>query len=90
MTDAGAQIRALDTLSRHRLSDRESLDVLVRLFPAAESVEVQRAIAAVIIRSDYQMLSRPEFVRVLSASRLKSTRGDDIIDILIRRLQATS
>jgi hypothetical protein len=89
MTDAGAQIRALDTLARHRLSDRESLDVLVRLFPAAESVEVQRAIAAVIIRSDYQMLSGPEFIRVLSGSRLKSTRGDDVIDILIRRLKAS-
>ncbi len=36
MTEAGAQVRALDTLARHRLSDRESLEELARLFPAAQ------------------------------------------------------
>ena len=87
MTGSGAQVRALDTLARHRLSDRQSLDELARLFPVAESVDVQRAIAAVFIRSDYQSLPKPEMVRVLSRSRLKSQGGDDIIDILIRRLQ---
>jgi hypothetical protein len=87
MTGSGAQVRALDTLARHRLSDRQSLGELAQLFPTAESIDVQRAIAAVFIRSDYQMLSRPEIVRVLSQSRLKSPSGDDIIDILIRRLQ---
>jgi hypothetical protein len=87
MNGSGAQVRALDTLARHRLSDRESLDELARLFPAAESVDVQRAIAAVFIRADYQSLPRTEMVRVLSQSRLKSPSGADIIDILIRRLQ---
>ena len=87
MSDSSAQVRALDTLARHRLADRQSLDELARLFPAAESVEVQRALAAVFIRADYSLLRKPEMVRVLSASRLKSTTGDDIIDILIRRLQ---
>jgi hypothetical protein len=88
MTGSGPQVRALDALARHRLSDRQSLDELARFFPAAESVDVQRAIAAVFIRSDYQLLPKPEFVRVLSQSRLKSPNGDDIIDILIRRLRA--
>jgi hypothetical protein len=87
MTGSGAQVRALDTLARHRLSDRESLDNLARLFPASESIDVQRAIAAVFIRSDYQSLPKPELVRVMSQSRLKSPSGSDIIDILIRRLQ---
>jgi hypothetical protein len=87
MTGSGAQVRALDTLARHRLSDRQSLGELAQLFPIVESIDVQRAIAAVFIRSDYQMLPRPEIVRVLSQSRLKSPSGDDIIDILIRRLQ---
>jgi hypothetical protein len=87
MTGSGAQIRALETLARHRLSDRQSLDELARLFPTATSVDVQRAIAAVFIRSDYQALPRPEIIRVLSQSRLKSRSGDDVIDILIRRLQ---
>lgn len=88
MIGSGAQVRALDTLARHRLSDRQSLDELARLFPAAESVDVQRAIAAVFIRFDYQVLHKTEIVRVLSQSRLKSPSGDDIIDILIRRLRA--
>jgi hypothetical protein len=88
MTGSAAQVRALNVLARHRLSDREILVELARLFPVAESVDVQRAIAAVLIRSDLQELPRPEIVRVLSQSRLKSAGGDDIIDILIRRLQA--
>ena len=56
-------------------------------FAAAESVDVQRAIAAVFIRSDYRLLPKPEMVQVLTQSRLRSRGGGDIIDILIRRLQ---
>ncbi len=56
MTGSPAQVRALDTLARHRLTDRQSLDELTRLFPASRSVDVQRAIAAVFIRSDLQQL----------------------------------
>jgi hypothetical protein len=87
MSGSTAQVRALYTLGRQRLSDRQTLDELARLFPVAESVDVQRAIAAVFIRSDYQLLDKAEFVRVLSQFRLKSPSGDDIIDILIRRLR---
>jgi hypothetical protein len=87
MTGSPAQVRALDTLARQRLSDRQSLDELARLFPVSRSVDVQRAIAAVFIRSDYRLLPKSEMVRVLSQNRLTSPNGDDIIDILIRRLQ---
>ena len=55
---------------------------------AAGSVDVQRAIAAVLIRADYQAIAKPEVARVLSQNRLRSPDGADIIDILIRRLQA--
>jgi len=51
---------------------------------------VQRAIAGIFIRSDYQHLARPEFVRVLQQTRLKSPTGADMIDALIRRLQLTT
>jgi hypothetical protein len=88
MPGSGAQIRALDTLARHRLSDDQSIKELARLFPAASSVDVQRAIASVLIRADYQAIAKPEFVRVLSQNRRKSPDGTDIIDILIRRLRA--
>ncbi len=87
MAGSAGQVRALDTLARHRMDDRQSLDELARLFPAAESVDVQRAIAAVFIRSDYRLLEQADLAHVLSQSRLKSTSGDDIIDILIRRLR---
>jgi hypothetical protein len=87
MTGSGAQVRALDTLARHRLSDRQSLNELVRLFPSAASLDVQRAIAAVFIRADDSAIAKPEVARLLSQYRLKSPDGKDIIDILIRRLQ---
>ena len=88
MTGSDAQVRALNTLARQRLSDRESLDELTRLFPLAKSVSVQRAIAGILIRSDYQSLAKPELVRALRQYRLKSPDGEDMIDALIRRLQA--
>ena len=88
MPGSGAQIRALDTLARHRLSDGQSLKELARLFPTASSVDVQRAIASVLIRADYQAIAKPEFVRTLAQNRRKSPDGADIIDILIRRLRA--
>ena len=53
-------------------------------------MDVQRAIADLIIRSDYRPLAKPELVRMLSEHRLKSPNGKDIIDILIRRLQSAS
>jgi len=87
MPVSDAQVRALDTLALHYVADRESLDQLLRLFPIARSVMVQRAIAGVLIRSDYQAIARPELVRVLRLYRLKSPDGADLIDVLIRRLQ---
>jgi hypothetical protein len=88
MPGSAAQVRAIDTLGRHRLRDRETLAEVARLFPNAQSIDVQRAIAGVLIRSDYQLLPKPEIVGMLSQYRLKSTGGNDAIDILLRRLQA--
>jgi hypothetical protein len=84
-----AQIRALETLARYYLSDQESLQVLAGLFPKARSLGVQRAIADLIIRSDYRRLPKPDLIRMLSRYRVKSPDGTDSIDILIRRLQAS-
>ena len=87
MNDADGQVRALNTLARQPPSDRESLQELLRLFPLARSVDVQRAIAGVLIRADYKSLARPELVVALRKSRLKSPDGGDMIDVLIRQLQ---
>jgi hypothetical protein len=89
MNDVDAQVRALDTLAEHRVSDRESLESLARLFPVAKTVNVQRAIAGILIRSDYEAIAKPELVRALREKRLKSPDGQDLIDVLIRRMQAS-
>ena len=88
MPESEAQVRALDTLAHTYVSDPESLDELTRLFPRTKSVSVQRAIAGVFIRSDYRALPRLELARMLREHRLKSPDGEDLIDVLIRRLQA--
>jgi len=87
MNGSSAQVRALDTLADQHLSDPESLGELTRLFPFAKSVDVQRAIAGILIRSDFQAIVTPALVRTVRESRLKSSGGADLIDVLIRRLQ---
>ncbi len=89
MNGSYAQVRALDTLASLRLSDPQSLDELTRLFPVAKSVNVQRAIAGILIRADYQALPRSELAQALRQHRLKSPDGEDLIDVLIRRLSAS-
>ena len=89
MNGSDAQVRALDTLAHYRFSDRESLEELTRLFPLTKSVNVQRAIAGILIRSDYQTIAKAELVQTLSEHRLKSPDGEDSIDVLLRRLRAS-
>jgi hypothetical protein len=89
MAAADAQVRALETLAGYRLADPESLEALMRLFPMTRSIGVQRAIAGVLIRADHQALAKPELVRVLRQHRIKSPDGQDMIDILVRRLQVS-
>ena len=89
MNGSDAQVRALDTLAAYALSDRESLEALTRLYPVAKSAEVQRAIAGILIRSDYRAIAGPELVRSLRAHRIKSSGGEDVVDALIRRLAAS-
>jgi hypothetical protein len=88
MPASDAQVRALETLAQQRLADPESLREVARLFPVARSVHVQRAIASVLIRSDYRVLGRSELARSLQQYRIKSPDGSDVIDALIRILQA--
>ena len=89
MTAAGAQVRALETLARQRLADPQSLQEIAGLFPLARSLEVQRAIAGILIRSDTKMLARADLALTLRQHRLKSPDGNDVIDMLIRMLQST-
>ena len=85
-----AQVRALDTLAQQRLADPESLHEIARLFPLARSLNVQRAIAGILIRSDYRMLARADLARVTAPAPAEVARRSDVIDALIRRLQSPS
>jgi hypothetical protein len=89
MSAAGAQVRALEALAKQRLADPQSLQEIARLFPRARSLQVQRAIADILIRSDYRTLERADLARSLRQHRLKSPDGNDVIDALIRLLQST-
>lgn len=89
MTAASAQVRALETLARQQLADPQSLQEIAGLFSQARSLEVQRAIAGILIRSDTKMLARADLARSLRQHRLKSPDGNDVIDMLIRMLQST-
>ncbi len=87
MTAPDAQVRALDTLARQLPFDRGSLEDLAGLYPRTKSVGVQRAIAGILIRSDYQAMPKDALLKTLRQHRLKSGEGADSIDLLIRRLQ---
>jgi hypothetical protein len=89
MPESRAQVRALDTLARHNISDGEILDELARSFASARSLGVQRAIAEVFIRSDPKAIARPQLASLLRQHRLKSPDGRDLIDVLISRLQGS-
>ncbi len=86
---SGIPVRALDTLARLHIADREVLEELIRSFAAAKSVNVQRAIAEIFLRSDPKAIPRIELATALRQHRLKSPGGgEDLIDILLRRIQS--
>lgn len=90
MPGAGpAQVRALDTLARLHISDRQIIEDLSRAFADTTSASVQRAIAEVFIRSDHKAIHRGNLVGILREHRLRPPGGgQDLIDVLIARLQA--
>jgi hypothetical protein len=74
-------------LGRHYVSDREILDMLIRLFTATPSWSVQAAIAGILIRADQRSVASPQLVRTLRENRRPSPPGDNMIDALLRKLQ---
>ena len=87
---ADAQVKALHALARHELADRESLDALAESFRMTKSLDVQRAIAGVLVRADYQAIAPADLARSLRQQRMKSPDGRDLIDVLIRRLDTAA
>ena len=85
-----AQVRALETLARQRVSDPRSLREIAALFVKTRSLQVQRAVANVLLRADTQALERNDLLQSLRRYRLKSPDGQDAIDMLIRVLQSAA
>ena len=86
MPASAAQVRALDTLGRHYVEDRETLVMLIALFAQTPSQEVQMAIGGILLRADLRQVGSATLGRDLRQNRHTSSPGDDMIDALVRRL----
>ncbi len=90
MPETDAQIRAFGVLGRMHIEDLETVEGLTRSFAASRSIRVQRAIAEILLRSGSTALGSAGLAGVLRRTRVRSPDGDDLIEAVIRRLQATS
>lgn len=88
MAPGEAQVRALEALARHYVSDPAIVELLTGLYAQTPSAPVQAAIAGILIRADRHSLADPQLLSTLRAQRRPSAAGDSIVDALIRRLQA--
>jgi hypothetical protein len=90
MKRTAAQVRALETLARHHIADRATLDELTRLFSRTPSAMVQRAVAEIFLRANPGTISSPELLSVLEKHRIKPVgSSQDLVDVLIGRLRAS-
>lgn len=85
-----AQTRALDVLARHYVADRESVDTLKHLFSNTRSLNVQNAIAGVLIRADRGSIQGADLLSTLRSRRLRASPGSNMVDALIERLEKSS
>ncbi|MFO1224877.1 MAG: hypothetical protein U1E90_17440 [Burkholderiaceae bacterium] len=90
MPVGAAQVRALEALARHYVSDAHVLQALAQLYAQTPSWAVQAAIAGILIRADRRGLSSAQLLRTLQDHRLPAPMGEgEMIDALIHRLQAS-
>ena len=85
-----AQIRALEALGRHYVSDREVLERLVALYGRTSSAAVQTAVAGILLRADRSALPAQTLRQTLITLRrdARNGAGDGTIDALIALLDA--
>ncbi|MBX3622384.1 MAG: hypothetical protein KF891_20655 [Rhizobacter sp.] len=89
MSPGDPQVRALEVLGRHYLSDRQVLDLLIDLYARTPSAAVQNAIAGILIRADRKAIARPELAQTLTAHRRPARSGGGLLDALIASLSTT-
>jgi len=83
MKASAAQVRALETLARLHVADAQILERLAALYSSARSIDVQRAIAEVFLRSSLEAIDTRALAERLQRDRL---RADPLVDTLIARL----
>jgi len=88
MTSPAAQTRALGTLARLDIDDRQILEELEGAFAAAKTAGVQSAIAEVFLRSGAPGIPKLELASLLRRHRLPSASGEDLVGVLLKRLQS--
>lgn len=82
-----AQVRALETLARLHVGDRESLDALTALYAQTRLAAVQGAIAEVFLRAGASEVASPERIALLRSHRLPVRGGPDLVAVLLDRMQ---
>ncbi|HEY0817868.1 MAG TPA: hypothetical protein VGD46_03765 [Rhizobacter sp.] len=87
MPAGDAQVRALEVLGRHYVSDSEVLRRLTDHYAKTTSVDVQNAIAGVLIRADRRSLDAAELRQVLAQHRRRPAGASEMIDALLARLE---
>jgi hypothetical protein len=91
MPPGAAQVRALEALGRHYVSDRDVLERLVALYGQTPSPAVQAAVAGILLRADRSALPAPEMLRETLISLRRNAQNeaaDGTIDALISLLGA--
>lgn len=85
-----AQVRALEALGRHYVSDRDVLQRLVALYGQTSSAAVQSAVAGILLRADRRALSVDQLRETLISLRRDASNpgGGGTIDALIGLLGA--
>ena len=69
MTPGDAQVRALEALGRHYVSDRTVLERLIALFADTPSAAVQSAVAGILLRADRRAIAARPLARTLAEHR---------------------
>ena len=90
MPPGAAQVRALETLGRHYVSDRQVLERLVELFAQTPSAEVQSALAGILLRADRRALQAQQLLHTLLTQRRDAPdrAAGGTVDALIGLLEA--
>ncbi|MGY4827795.1 hypothetical protein ACVNIS_04355 [Sphaerotilaceae bacterium SBD11-9] len=88
MPAGNPQVRALEVLGRHYVSDATVLLTLTSLYKDTSSAAVQNAVAGVLLRADRKGIDRGDLLKVLKDYRKPAKEGTQAVDTLVTLLEA--